>query len=44
MMKIMTRRMNKKYKDKDRHIQESTKQSNEITPSKPSSATFCRVP
>jgi hypothetical protein len=29
---IKTRNMNKRFKDKDRHTQESTKQSNEITP------------
>jgi hypothetical protein len=32
MKKIKTRKMNKKYRVKDRHTQESTKQSNEITP------------
>ena len=42
MKKIKTRKMIKKYKVKDRHTQESTKQSNEITPSTPSSATFIR--
>jgi hypothetical protein len=35
---IKTRRM----KNQGRHTQESTKQSNEITPSTPSSATFIR--
>jgi hypothetical protein len=38
MQMIKTRRM----KNKDRHTQESTKQSNEITPSTLSSATFIR--
>jgi hypothetical protein len=38
MQMIKTRRM----KNKGRHTQESTKQSNEITPSTPSSATFIR--
>jgi hypothetical protein len=38
MQMIKTRRM----KSKDRHTQESTKPSNEITPSTPSSATFIR--
>jgi hypothetical protein len=38
MQMIKTRRM----KNQDRHTQESTKQSNEITPSTPSSATFIR--
>jgi hypothetical protein len=32
MKKIKTRRMIKKYRIKNRHTQESTKQSNEITP------------
>jgi hypothetical protein len=42
-MKLMkTRKMIKKYRDKDRHTQESTKQFNEITPSTPSSMTFIR--
>jgi hypothetical protein len=42
-MKLMkTRKMIKKYRDKDRHTQESTKQFNEITPSTPSSVTFIR--
>jgi hypothetical protein len=41
--KIMkTRKMIKKYRVKDRHTQESTKQSNEITPSTPSLVTFIR--
>jgi hypothetical protein len=38
MQMIKTRKM----KNKDRHTQESTKQSNEITPSTPSSTTFIR--
>jgi hypothetical protein len=38
MQIIKTRRM----KNQGRHTQESTKQSNEITPSTPSSATFIR--
>jgi hypothetical protein len=38
MQMIKTRRM----KNQGRHTQESTKQSNEITPSTPSSATFIR--
>jgi hypothetical protein len=38
MQMIKTRRM----KNQDRHTQESTKQSNEITPSTPSSAIFIR--
>jgi hypothetical protein len=42
-MKIMkTRNTSKKYRVKDRHTQESTKQFNEITPSTPSSVTFIR--
>jgi hypothetical protein len=32
MMKIMTRKMNKKYRVKDRHTQESTRRFKEITP------------
>jgi hypothetical protein len=32
MMKIMTRKMNKKYRVKYRHTQESTKRFKEITP------------
>jgi hypothetical protein len=40
-MKLMkTRKMIKKYRDKDHHTQESTKQFNEITPSTPSSVTL----
>jgi hypothetical protein len=43
-MKIMkTRKMIKKFRVKDRHTQESTKQFNEITPSTPSLVTFIRV-
>jgi hypothetical protein len=38
MQMIMIRRM----KNQDHHTQESTKQSNEITSSTPSSATFIR--
>jgi hypothetical protein len=38
MQMIKTRRM----KNQGRHTQESTKQSNEITPSTPSSVTFIR--
>jgi hypothetical protein len=38
MQMIKTRRM----KNQDRHTQESTKRSNEITPSTPSSVTFIR--
>jgi TolA-binding protein len=38
MQRIKTRRM----RNQDRHTQESTKQSNEITPSTPSLATFIR--
>jgi hypothetical protein len=42
-MKIMkTRKMIKKYRVKDRHTHESTKQFNEITPSTPSLVTFIR--
>jgi hypothetical protein len=42
-MKLMkTRKMIKKYRDKDHHTQESTKQFNEITPSTPCSVTFIR--
>jgi hypothetical protein len=42
-MKLMkTRKMIKKYMDKDHHTQESTKQFNETTPSTPSSVTFIR--
>jgi hypothetical protein len=42
-MKIMkTRKMIKKFRIKDRHTQESTKQFNEITPSTPLLVTFIR--
>jgi hypothetical protein len=42
-IKIMkTRKMSKKYRVKDRHTQESTKQFNDITPSTPSLVTFIR--
>jgi hypothetical protein len=39
---MKTRKMIKKYRVKDRHTQESTRQFNEITPSIPSSVTFTR--
>jgi hypothetical protein len=39
---IKTRRMIKRFRVKDRHTQESTKQFNEITPSTPSFVTFIR--
>jgi hypothetical protein len=42
MKKIKIRKMIKKFRVKDRHTQESTKQFNEITPSTPSSVTFIR--
>ena len=42
MIMIKTRKMIKRYRVKDRHTQESTKQSNEITPSTPSLVTFIR--
>jgi hypothetical protein len=42
MKTIKTRKMIKKYRVKDRHTQESTKQLNEITPSTPSLVTFIR--
>jgi hypothetical protein len=43
VMKMMkTRKMIKKFRVKDRHTQESTKQLNEITPSTPSLVTFIR--
>jgi hypothetical protein len=42
-MKLMkTRKMIKKYRVKDRHTQESTRQFNEITSSTPSLVTFIR--
>jgi hypothetical protein len=42
MIMIKTRKMSKKYRVKNRHTQESTKQFNEITPSTPSLVTFIR--
>jgi hypothetical protein len=42
MKLIKTMKMIKRFRVKDRHIQESTKQFNEITPSTPSSVTFIR--
>jgi hypothetical protein len=39
---IKTRKMIKKFKTKDRHTQESTKQFKEITPSTPYLVTFTR--
>jgi hypothetical protein len=42
MKLIKTRKMIKKFRDKDRHTQESTKQFNEITPSTPSLVIFIR--
>jgi hypothetical protein len=42
MKKIKTRKMIKKYRVKECHTQESTKQYNEITPSTPSLVTFIR--
>jgi hypothetical protein len=42
MIMIKTRKMIKKYRDKDRRTQESTKQFNENTPSTPSSVTSIR--
>jgi hypothetical protein len=42
MIMIKTRKMTKKYRVKDRHTQESTKQFNEITPSTPYLVTFIR--
>jgi hypothetical protein len=42
MIMIKTRKMIKRYRVKDHHTQESTKQFNEITPSTPSSVTFIR--
>jgi hypothetical protein len=42
MIMIKTRKMSKKFRVKDRHTQESTKQFNEITPSTPSLVTFTR--
>jgi transposase InsO family protein len=42
MTMIKTRKMSEKYRVKDRHTQESTKQFNKITPSTPSLVTFIR--
>jgi hypothetical protein len=42
MKLIKTRKMIKRFRVKDRHTQESTKQFNEITPSTPSSVTYIR--
>jgi hypothetical protein len=42
MKSMKTRKMIKKYRVKDRHTQESTKQFKEITPSTPSLVTFIR--
>jgi hypothetical protein len=42
MKRMKIRKMIKKYRVKDRHTQESTKQFNEITPSTPSLVTFIR--
>jgi hypothetical protein len=42
MKLIKTRKMIKKFRVKDRHTQESTKQFNKITPSTPSLVTFIR--
>jgi hypothetical protein len=42
MKMINIRKMIKKFRIKDRHTQESTKQFNEITPSTPSLVTFMR--
>jgi hypothetical protein len=42
IMMIKTRKMSKKYRVKDRHTQESTKQFNEITLSTPFLVTFIR--
>ena len=39
---IKTKKMIKKYRVKDRHTQESTKQFNEITPSTPYLVTFTK--
>jgi hypothetical protein len=42
-MKLMkTKKMIKKFRVKDRHTQESTKQFKQITPSTPSLVTFIR--
>jgi hypothetical protein len=42
MIMIKTRKMSKKYRVKDCHTQESTKQFNEITPSTSSLVAFIR--
>jgi hypothetical protein len=42
MIMIKTKKMVKKYRVKDCHTQESTKQFNEITPSTPSLVIFIR--
>jgi hypothetical protein len=42
MKRMKIRMMIKKYRVKDRHTQESTKQFKEITPSTPSLVTFIR--
>jgi hypothetical protein len=42
MIMIKTRKMSKKYRVKERHTQESTKQFNKITPSTPYLVTFIR--
>jgi hypothetical protein len=42
MRLIKTRKTSKKFRVKDRHTQESTKQFKEITPSTPSSVIFKR--
>jgi hypothetical protein len=39
---MKTRKMSKKFRVKDRHTQESTKQFNEITPSTQSSVIYIR--
>jgi hypothetical protein len=42
MKLIKTRKMIKRFRVKDRHTQESTKQFNEITPSTPFLVTFIK--
>jgi hypothetical protein len=42
MMMIKTRKMSKKFRVKDRHTQESTKQFKEITPPTPFLVIFTR--
>jgi hypothetical protein len=42
MTMTKTRKLSKKFRVKDRHTQESTKQFNEITPSTQSSVTYIR--